>query len=317
MMDVLQPGGPQAAQIAGLWWLTFWVCTAVFVAILAAVAFALWRSPRATTGESPEFPSPEAEKRVGWRVGAALGVSTLLLLWLLVASIFTDRALAHLPQANALNVRITGHQWWWDVIYDDPKPERMFNTANELYIPVGRPIIATLTSEDVIHSFWIPNLHGKKDAIPGRTSTIQFQADKPGVYRGECAEFCGLQHAFMAFRVVALPPAEFDAWAEAQRKPASEPGAPDAQRGKELFLSGTCMMCHAIQGTTANARKAPDLTHVASRERLAAGRLLNTPEDMARWIEDPQKIKPGVNMPAHPLKAEDLQALVAYLGTLK
>ena len=124
---------------------------------------------------------------------------------------------------NAVNVHVTAHQWWWDVVYDDASPERVFRTANEVYVPVGRPVLVTLDAVDVIHSFWVPSLHGKKDLIPGRTATIQFRADKPGRYRGQCAEYCGLQHAFMAFEVVAVPPAEFDAWAEAQRAPASEP----------------------------------------------------------------------------------------------
>jgi cytochrome c oxidase subunit II len=315
--DVLKPAGVQAAHIADLWWLTFWVSLAVFVAILAALAWGLWRAPRGTAESAPEAPSHEADKRTGWRIVTAVGVSTGLLLWLLTASILTDRALASLPRNDALNLRITAHQWWWDVTYDDPKPDRVFNTANEIFIPVGRPVIATLYSNDVIHSFWVPNLHGKKDLIPGRTSTIQFRADQAGEYRGECAEFCGLQHAFMAFRVVALAPAEYDAWAESQRKPAAEPNDDAAKRGRELFLSGSCMLCHAVQGTSANARKGPDLTHVASRTRLAAGRLPNTRDEMARWIADPQKIKPGVNMPAHPLKDEDLHALVSYLASLK
>jgi cytochrome c oxidase subunit 2 len=214
-------------------------------------------------------------------------------------------------------VRVTAHQWWWEVTYDDPQPERMFATANELRIPVGRPIVVTLDASDVIHSLWIPNLHGKKDLIPGRTSTIQFRADKAGEYRGRCAEFCGLQHAFMAFDVIAMPSEQFETWADAQRQPAGEPEDAAAQRGRELFLSGTCMMCHAIHGTTANARKAPDLTHIAGRAHLAAGRLPNTPQALAAWIADPQKIKPGANMPAHPISGDDLNALVAYLGTLR
>jgi cytochrome c oxidase subunit 2 len=229
----------------------------------------------------------------------------------------TDRALAHLPLQDALPIRVTAHQWWWEVLYDDPQPGRIFSTANEIHVPVGRPVVVTLLADDVIHSFWVPSLHGKKDLIPGRTNVIEFRADQPGTYRGFCAEFCGLQHAFMSFDVVAMPPQEFDAWAQHQREPAPEPADASARRGRELFLSGSCMLCHAVHGTPANARKAPDLTHVATRERLAAGRIPNTPQDLAAWIADPQKIKPGVNMPAHPLPPDDLQALVAYLGTLK
>jgi cytochrome c oxidase subunit II len=241
----------------------------------------------------------------------------VLLLILLAASVATDRALAQLPGQDALHVQVTGHQWWWAVHYDDPRPDRAFDTANEIHIPVGRTVVVSLESADVIHSFWVPNLHGKKDLIPGYTTTLTLRADKAGVYRGPCAEFCGLQHALMALEVVASPPAEYEAWAELQRRPAAEPSDPGAARGKRIFLSGSCMLCHAIDGTPAGARTAPNLTHVASRRTLAAGTLENTPQNLAAWILDPQKVKPGAQMPAHPLEGEDLGALVAYLETLK
>ena len=315
--NVLSPAGIQAAHIADLWWLMVGVCAAVFVAVILALAWALWRAPRAGAEALPQIPSPAVEKRRGRIVAAVVGLAGVLLFGLLVASVLTDRALAQLPRNDALNVKVTAHQWWWEVTYDDPQPDRVFSTANEIYVPVGRTVIATLNSDDVIHSFWVPSLHGKKDLIPGRTATIEFRADKPGEYRGECAEFCGLQHAFMMFRVVAVAPAAYEAWADAQRKPAAEPADAPAQRGRELFLSGSCMLCHAIQGTTANAHKAPDLTHVASRPRLGAERFPNTADELARWITDPQRMKPGVHMPAHPLPDDDVKALVAYLRTLR
>ena len=316
--DALQPAGPQAAHIAGLWWLVLAICTVVFVAILVALAWALWRAPRADAATPPEIAPPEAtSRRFGRGIAAALGVCIVLLLFLLVASVATDRALASLPLANAVQIHLTAHRWWWEATYDDPKPERIFYTANELRVPVGRPVIVTLDSDDVIHSFWVPSLHGKKDLIPGRTSKITFRADRPGAYRGQCAEYCGLQHAHMGFEVIALPPADYEKWASAQREPAPEPADEKARRGRDLFLSGSCMLCHAVRGTTANGRKAPDLTHVASRTELAAGLLPNTPQALAEWIHDPQAIKPGVNMPAHLLAQADLDALVAYLETLK
>jgi cytochrome c oxidase subunit 2 len=315
---VLDPAGPQAAHIAELWWLTVAVCAVVFVAVLAVLAWGLWCAPRGDPRTPPAAtPARGAEKRLVQWVTAAVTVSAILLIGLLVASVATDRALAQLSLTDAINVRVTAHQWWWEIAYDDPQPERMFATANELRIPVGRPVLVTLDSDDVIHSFWIPSLHGKKDLIPGRTATIQFRADKPGEFHAPCAEFCGFQHAFMAFEVVALPAEQFEAWAEAQRRPAAEPEDAVARRGRDLFLSGSCMLCHAIHGTSAEARKAPDLTHLASRSHLAAGRLLNTPENLSDWIADPQKFKPGVNMPAHLLIDDDLKALVAYLETLK
>jgi len=318
MNDVLDAAGPQAAHIVDLWWPMLWICVAVFAAVMISLFWAIWRAPRSRADTPPDVvPESARERRMWWSVGAGVAVSALLLAGLLVASVLTDRALAQLPLANALNVHVTAHQYWWEVVYDDPQPDRVFATANELYIPVGRPVVVTLQADDVIHSFWVPNLHGKKDLIPGHVSTIRFRADRAGKFWGRCAEYCGLQHAYMAFDVVAVPPEQFAAWAQTQRQPAADPAGADAQSGRELFLTGSCMLCHAIQGTSAHAHKAPDLTHVASRAHLAAGRLPNTPQMLAAWIMEPQRIKPGVNMPAHFLPPEDIAALVAYLETLK
>lgn len=318
MSNVLDAAGPQAAHIADLWWLTFWVCVSVFVAVMAVLGWALLRAPRSDVATQPDVaPAAGRERNLRRTVAVGIAVSSILLVCLLVASILTDRALAEMPIDDALHVNVSAHQYWWEIVYDDPRPDRIFTTANELFIPVGRPVIVTLQADDVIHSFWVPNLHGKKDLIPGRVATIRLRADRPGEYQGRCAEYCGLEHAFMAFDVVAVPAERFAAWTDAQRRPASDPGDPVAQRGRELFLSGSCMLCHAIQGTTANARKAPDLTHVASRAHLAAGRIDNSPQMLAAWIADPQRIKPGVNMPSHLLPGDDLAALVAYLETLK
>ena len=318
MSDVLDAAGPQAARIAELWWLMSWTCLVVFVAVMLVFAWALWRTPRSSTATAPDIaPNPVGERRLRRSVTIGIAVSSVLLVGLLAASVLTDRALARMPIDDALHVRISAHQFWWEMVYDDAQPDRVFSTANELYIPVGRPVIVTLEADDVIHSFWVPNLHGKKDLIPGRVATIRFRADRPGHYQGRCAEYCGLEHAFMAFDVVAVPSEQFATWADEQRTPAADPGEPTAQHGRDLFLSGSCMLCHAVRGTTANARKAPDLTHVASRARLAAGRLANSPKALAAWITAPQRIKPGVNMPDHLPPADDLAALVAYLETLR
>ena len=316
--DALDAAGPQAAHIADLWWLTFWACAAVFIVVIGVLGWALWRSRRLAANGSPETkPAPRGERRLALGVGIGVAAASVLLAGLLVASVLTDRALARLPVDGALHVNVSAHQYWWEMVYDDPQPERVFSTANELYIPVGRPVVITLRADDVIHSFWIPNLHGKKDLIPGHVASIQFRADRVGTYQGRCAEYCGLQHAYMAFDVVAVPPERFMAWADEQRRPAIDPGDPLAKRGRELFLSGSCMLCHAIGGTTAQARKAPDLTHVASRAHLAAGRIENSPQTLAAWITDPQRIKTGVNMPDHLLPADDLAAIVAYIETLR
>jgi len=318
IQHALLPAGPQAAHIAWLWWFMLAVCGAALAAVLAAFGWALWHAPRATAATPPDI-TPLAVPETGPRhaVQLALAVSTIGLVALLVASVMTDHALAQLALQDAVGLKVTARQWWWQVDYDDPDPSKTFTTANEIVVPVGRPVMVTLEADDVIHSFWVPNLHGKKDLIPGRTTTTQFRADRAGTYRGQCAEFCGLQHAYMAFEVRAVPPEEFERWKQAQLQTASEPASATAKHGKELFLSGPCMMCHAIQGTTANGRRGPDLTHIASRRTLAAGRLPNTVEAMKRWIEDPQRDKPGVNMPAHHVADADLAALVAYLGELK
>jgi cytochrome c oxidase subunit 2 len=246
----------------------------------------------------------------------ALAISVVGLLGLTAFSALTDRALAGLSEMDAVRIKVTAHQWWWEVSYEDTRPARVFSTANELHVPVGRTVVATLESSDVIHSFWAPNLHGKRDLIPGRSSTIKFRADEPGLYRGQCAEFCGYQHAYMAFLVVAEPPAEYERWTAAQRMSASAPTNPDTQHGARVFLASTCAMCHSIQGTPANGKSAPDLTHIASRHTIAAGTLPNDGPHLAAWISDPQRYKPGANMPATSLAPDDLSALIAYLQSL-
>jgi cytochrome c oxidase subunit 2 len=236
---------------------------------------------------------------------------------LLAADVFTSRALARLPLKDAVNIELIGHQWWWEARYHDEDPSREFTTANELHIPVGRPVVVTLRSNDVIHSLWIPNLQGKKDLIPGRTATLRLRADRAGTYRGQCAEFCGLEHALMALLVEAEPGERYEAWAAQQRRPAAAPADALARRGQEVFLGKSCVMCHTVTGTTANARLGPDLTHLASRRTIASGMFPNNRGHLAGWILDPQSLKPGVNMPANSLPPDDLQALLAYLETLK
>jgi cytochrome c oxidase subunit II len=316
--DALAATGPQAAHIVDLWRIFLGVCTAVFAAILAALLHALWRRPRSGNDTPPDLstvnrPEPGPRRHV---TTAVIG-STLLLLALIVASVFTDRALARMSLVNAVNIEVTAHQWWWTVRYVSGGPSDIFETANEIHIPVGRPVVVKLRADDVIHSLWVPNLAGKKDLIPGRTAIMQFRADKAGLYRGQCAEFCGFQHALMGLFVMAEPPEQFEAGQQAQRAPAAEPAAAKAQRGKALVEATPCAMCHSIQGTQAQGRRAPDLTHLASRQSLAAGALPNTPQALASWIADPQRHKPGTNMPTIPMSSEDLEAIVAYLGSLK
>ncbi|MFL6565263.1 MAG: cytochrome c oxidase subunit II [Burkholderiales bacterium] len=315
VQDMLSAAGPQARHIEALWWLMLAVCSVVFVAVLAALAWVLWRAPRAAAGTPPDLRSlAQREGGTALAVALAVLVSGLLLIGLMVASFATDRGLGRLGPPE-LEIEVTAHRWWWEARYTSTEPSNTFVTANELHIPVGKPVLLRLRSDDVIHSLWVPALAGKKDLIPGREATLEVQADKPGTYRGQCAEFCGAQHAKMAFVVIADD--EYENWAAAQRKPAREPSNADQERGRNIFLAGTCVMCHAIQGTSANARRAPDLTHLASRGTLAAGTVPNTVGHLAGWILDPQGIKPGVNMPANPMAPDDLQALLAYLTGLQ
>ena len=326
MTDALDAAGPQAAAIGQLWWITLWLCVGVFMAVMLALGWAVWRARRAAKragagaglGAGVDAGAVARHERpLRVTVGAGIALSTVLLCGLLAVSVLTDRALARLPVDDALAIRVTAHQWWWEVVYEDPRADRVFTTANELVVPVGRPVVVTLQADDVIHSFWIPNLHGKKDLIPGRLAKIELRADRAGTYVGRCAEYCGLEHAFMAFDVLALPADGFDKWLARERSDAAEPVDDAARRGHELFMTGSCMLCHAIQGTSAAGRRAPDLTHFASRAHIGAGRVANTPQALAAWIEDPQKIKPGANMPAHLLPPADNAALVAYLETLR
>jgi cytochrome c oxidase subunit 2 len=316
--DMLSAWGPQAAHVAWLWNIFLAICTIVFVAVIAGLVMAVRRAPKIDAPEVPDLSTVNVpEPRLRRTVTTAVAITILGLLVLLAASVFTDRALARLPLQDAINIQVTGHQWWWSVKYIKGPVSETFETANEIHVPVGRPVIVQLNASDVIHSLWIPSLTGKRDLIPGRTATLAFRADQPGIYRGQCAEFCGFQHAFMAFEVHAETPENFERWRQLQLATAPEPADPQAQRGKQLFQSVSCAMCHAIQGTLAQGRQAPDLTHLASRRTIAAGTLPNNAGNLASWIADPHKHKPGVNMPATPLSGEDLAAIVTYLGTLR
>jgi cytochrome c oxidase subunit 2 len=203
------------------------------------------------------------------------------------------------------------------VEYKHAIPSKQVTTANEIHLPLNQRVLIRTNSSDVIHSLWIPNLHGKRDLIPGRTSELWLQADKAGVYRGQCAEFCGLEHAKMALLVVAEPQPAFNAWLDQQRQPARAPAHDLAAQGQGIFLSGPCALCHKITGTPAGSRLGPDLTHFASRRTIAAGVAPNTPGYLGAWITDPQHLKPGARMPSMALDSEDVQALIAYLYTLK
>ncbi len=313
--NALDPRGPQAAYIAEWFWVSFALAVAVFLAYCAILFFALWRARR--NGESNDLPP-----RHGWNlvIWGGVAVPALILLVLIVYSAYTDRRLSLLaaPGSDMLTIEVIGHQFWWEVRYRDPaNPHREFTTANEIHIPVGQPVRFRLESRDVIHSFWVPNLHGKTDLIPRRTNTLELQADRPGIYRGQCAEFCGAQHAKMAFLVIAQRPEDFALWYEHQLLPGRAPADSLLLAGQEVFMRNGCALCHTIRGTLASARVAPDLTHFGSRRTIAAGILPNSRGHLGGWISDPQGIKPGNRMPAVPLDSESLQALLSYLHSLR
>jgi cytochrome c oxidase subunit 2 len=216
-----------------------------------------------------------------------------------------------------VSIEVTGHRWWWEVRYAGAQPEEIFTTANEIHVPVGRPVTLRLRTADVIHSFWIPQLAGKLDLIPGQTNALTFQADSAGAYWGHCAEYCGLQHAGMMMSVVADSPAAYARWLEGQRRPAATPSDGDAAAGAQVFATTGGPVCHAVRGTDAGGAIGPDLTHLASRRLIAAGLLPNTPGTLVGWIADPQAFKPGVVMPRAPLTADQIRQVVAYLQTLR
>ncbi|HEX2204583.1 MAG TPA: cytochrome c oxidase subunit II [Longimicrobium sp.] len=307
------PAGPQAERISGLTGYLAWTGTAVFLAVVAFLLYALWRGRRRAENAA----GPAAERTLTLWVGGAVAVTTLILAVTLVLNFQTGRALAEFAEPDALVIRVTGHQWWWQVDYQDPDYSRRFTTANEIHIPVGRRVRVEVQSRDVIHSFWAPNLHGKVDLIPGYTATTYLRADRPGVYHGRCAEYCGMQHARMDFRVIAEPPEKFAAWYEGQLKSATPPADSVRQAGRQVFLSKGCALCHTVRGTPAGSRVGPDLTHLATRRTIAAGTLPNTRGHLGGWVSDPQKIKPGAKMPPNQLAPNELHALLGYLESLK
>jgi cytochrome c oxidase subunit 2 len=311
----LSGDGEGNALITQLFWLFLAISVLVWVLVVAALLDALRRGRRRPP--APELGPHPGETGAARIIVAALALTLLTLVGLTTVSFFASRDLAAMGREPAVTIKVTSYRWWWAIRYDDPRPDRQFVTANEIHIPVGEPVKLQMTSTDVIHSFWVPSLAGKQDLIPGQETDLTLLARRPGIYSGACAEFCGHQHANMQIKVVAEPRPAFEAWQAAQLETAAEPADAAAQRGRELFLSRACIMCHAIRGTKAAASVAPDLTHLASRRILASGALPMTRPSLAAWIADPQGIKPGSNMPRVPLTPEELDAVVSYLAELR
>jgi len=314
VQSIVAPAGVYAASIHRLWLLMLWVSAAVFGILLGLMLAALTRGMRQCR---PGALPPTSDHRLSRVIGAGILATLAVLVALLAASVWTGRAVASPHGDPPLGIAIVGHQWWWEVEYEDAQPSRRVLTANELHLPLHRPVVLKVTSRDVIHSFWVPTLQGKRDLIPGMTTVMWLQADRAGRFRGQCAEFCGLQHAHMAFDVVAEPPASFEQWLAQARAPARVPGTSLERQGLAVFTAGRCGRCHTIRGTDAAGQIAPDLTHVASRRTLGAGTLSNTPAHRRAWIADPQAFKPGNQMPASSMGDEAMAALLAYLDTLR
>jgi cytochrome c oxidase subunit 2 len=309
IQSILDPAGIQAARVSHLWWVMLWICVTVWGAVALAAVIAITRGRRGD--------ATATDTQLGRSVAVAGGITFVALIALLFQSVVTGRALDTLRTPDALRIQVTGNQWWWDVQYDNANPSLRVTTANEIHLPMGRPVRFDLLASDVIHSLWIPNLQGKIDLVPGRLNELWLSADKEGVYRGQCAEFCGLQHANMALVVVVEPSDAFERWLAGNRAPAARPVTAQQQRGKDIVEQGPCALCHNISGTPAGGRTAPDLTHIATRSTIGGGTLPNTRGHLAGWIADPQQIKPGNRMPATGLNGEELQAVLAYLESLK
>jgi cytochrome c oxidase subunit II len=314
---VLDPASEAAAAIEWLWWILFAVSVVVFVVVLAlwAYAFLRHRSTDAAPGDSPHAPEPTGNALRWVLTGAVITAVTVLGLTA-VTVLVGARISAAAHAADGLVVEVIGHQYWWEVRY----PEAGVVTANEIHIPAGEPTRFRLMSNDVIHSLWVPRLHGKLDLTPGRVGDLVLHPEEPGTYRGFCAEFCGAQHALMGLLIIAQPRDEFEAWLEAQARPAQPPADADARAGIDAFVRHDCVHCHTIRGGGLDRRSqgtGPDLTHLASRRTLGAVTVENTAENLEQWIVDPHTLKRGVLMPATRLEPAERRALLRFLEGLR
>jgi cytochrome c oxidase subunit 2 len=305
--SVVDAKGAVERHVTVLWWPLLWVGTAVFVFVLAMLVVGIARGRRRT--------EEDARRDARWGepfiVVGAVGVTGVILAGFFLFSLIQMRAIASGEHNAALTIRVTGHDWWWEAAYPGGAV-----TANEIHIPTGERVRLLLDGGDVIHSFWVPQLAPKRDTIPGKTNVLTLEADAPGRFRGQCAEYCGLQHAHMGLWVYAQKPDDFAKWMSDQGRPLAAPTG-EAARGMRVFMTSTCVGCHAIRGTPATGRAGPDLTHLASRDTIAGAFLSNTAGELSDWITDPQDEKPGAVMPPTQLSASDLSALVAFLRSLK
>ena len=299
------PGGFNAREILSTSWLLFIGGGAIFLFVMALAVYAVLARPE-------RFPGSNA-----WVLGGGILFPVTVLTALQVHEFGLARRLVTVAETPALTIEVTGHMWWWDVLYRPPDGEPL-RSANEIVIPAGRPVEVLVKAADVLHSFWVPSLAGKIDMIPGHVNRLALLAEQPGVYRGQCAEYCGAQHALMAFDVVVEPAERFDAWLADQRRPAGRPADPFLAKGHDAFFTHGCQACHAVRGTAATGTIGPDLSGVGGRRSLAAGSFTNNAGTLAGWIASAQHLKPENRMPSFDvMDGESLRALSAWLESLK
>ena len=311
--SVLEPRSEAGERVERLWWLTFWTSVIVVVVVTAFILRAVQRG-RKPVPEGDEEAIDKRPVRWGERfiVIAGLVVSGAILAGTFAFSLSELNALARPPGEPTMTIEVVGRNWWWEARYPNGAV-----TANEIHIPAGQAVEVKLSTADVIHSFWVPQLNVKKDQVPGMDNRMWLRADEPGRYRGQCAEYCGLQHARMVFYVEAQPPAEFEEWLAREAAPAATPSTATATTGRDIFLSSSCAGCHAVRGTTAVGNLGPDLTHLASRQTIGAGLLPLTRENLSDFVRNAQDAKPGATMPTTEIAPEQLSALVDYLMGLE
>jgi cytochrome c oxidase subunit II len=315
---MLDAQGPAAERVAGLWWVMFSVALAVvvLVAVLTVLAVLRGRRRAAVAAGGGAEPALMNGRLLVWSLGVVL---PLVVVFYLVVESARVGVAAYRPDGadpNSLVVEVVGHQFWWEVRY----PQLGITTANEIYMPAGEQVLFRVSSPDVIHSFWVPQLQGKIDMIPGRVNSLWMQADAPGLFRGACTEYCGPGHALMAFWVEAMPRAEFDAWAAHRRAPWAEPADEQVRFGREVFFEAQCHLCHSVPGhplPRALGEVGPDLSDYGRRRTIAAGTRPNNPGTLGAWLADPEGMKPGARMPPTHLDGERMQALIAYLMALR
>lgn len=305
--SIFDPVSPQAQAISDLFVITLWICAVIFAVVAGLVGYSLARYRWKSGDADPAQVAGHTRIEIIWTV-----VPFIIVLVLFGLTVQAMQKADPAPLPGDPDLVIIGHQWWWEV----RSPKLGYIAANEIHIPVGEPISVRLDSTDVLHEFWVPQLTRKMTTVPHAGNHVWMQADKPGIYQGVCSEFCGTQHAWMRFEVIAEPREKYDAWVRQQQR-AAAPVAGIAARGQQLFRDLTCVNCHSIQGSDTKSNAGPDLTHLASRRSLGSGIVPNTPENLRRWLADPQAIKPGVLMPNFKLTDEQLAHLLAYFKTLQ